>query len=86
MLDLFNTRIGPGESIRVLTTTLPRGYRLRVGDDDDRNDALQKRVLRNFGWAFAGVVLLGLMGGWRLSHDVHRRLANMTGTAEAMIP
>ena len=76
----------PGDgSIRVLTTTLPGGYRLLVGDDDDRNDALQRTVLRNFGWAFAGVVLLGMLGGWRLSHDVHRRLANMTGTAEAII-
>ena len=34
------------ESVRVLTTTLPDGYRLIVGDDDDRNDALQRTVLR----------------------------------------
>ena len=73
------------EALRVLTTTLPGGYRVLVGDDDDRSNALQSTVLRNFGWAFAGVVLLGMMGGWGLSHDVHRRLANMSGTAEAII-
>lgn len=73
------------ESIRVLTTPLPGGYRVLVGDDDDRSNALQQTVLRNFIWALAGVVLLGVIGGWGLSHDVHRRLANMTGTAEAII-
>jgi signal transduction histidine kinase len=79
------TEPGETETIRVLTTPLPGGFRLLVGDDDDRSNALQQTVLRNFVWAFAGVVLLGIVGGWRLSHDVHRRLANMTGTAEAII-
>jgi signal transduction histidine kinase len=78
-------RSGKTEKVRVLTTTLPGGYRLVVGDDDDRSEVLQKTVLQGFAWAFAGVVLLGVLGGWGLSHDVHRRLANMTGTAEAII-
>ncbi|HEX4198728.1 MAG TPA: ATP-binding protein [Caulobacteraceae bacterium] len=76
---------GGSESIRVLTTTLPGGYRLLVGDDDDQSDAVQKTVLRAFVWAFAGVVVLGILGGYGLSHTVHRRLATMSGAAEAII-
>ncbi len=76
---------GPAESLRVLTTTLPQGYRLVVGDDDERSEALQETVLQGFGWAFAGVVVLGVLGGYGLSFDVHRRLAAMTGAAEAII-
>jgi signal transduction histidine kinase len=76
---------GAGESVRVFTTTLPNGYRLIVGDDDEQNDTLENIVLRGFAWAFAGVVVLGILGGYGLSHDVHRRLATMTGAAEAII-
>ncbi len=73
------------ESIRVLTTELPGNYRLIVGDDDDRSENLQQTVLQNFAWAFAGVVVLGFLGGFGLSRDVHRRLAAISGTAEAII-
>ena len=76
---------GETESIRVLTTTLPEGYRLVVGDDDEHTEALQGTVLEGFAWAFAGVVVLGILGGYGLSHDVHRRLAAMGGAAEAII-
>jgi len=38
-----------------------------------------------FGWAFAGVVVLGILGGLGLSYDVHRRLNAMSGAAEAII-
>ncbi|HXQ47679.1 MAG TPA: HAMP domain-containing sensor histidine kinase [Caulobacteraceae bacterium] len=76
---------GSAESLRVLTTTLPQGYRLVVGDDDERSEALQETVLQGFGWAFAGVVVLGILGGYGLSFDVHRRLAAMSGAAEAII-
>jgi signal transduction histidine kinase len=79
------TRSGAQASIRVLTTQLPDGWRLRVGDDDARNDALEATVLAGFGWAFAGVVLLGIVGGLGLSYAVHRRLSAMTGAAEAII-
>lgn len=78
------TAHGP-ESIRVLTTTLPGGYALRIGDDDARNDALEQTVLAGFGWAFAGVVVLGILGGLGLSYGVHRRLNAMSATAEAII-
>jgi signal transduction histidine kinase len=41
--------------------------------------------MRGFGLAFVGVVVLGVVGGFALSRDVHRRLAAITGTAEAII-
>jgi signal transduction histidine kinase len=78
-------RRGGTTSIRILTTVLPQGYRLSVGDDDDQSEAVQATVLQGFGWAFAGVVVLGILGGYGLGHSVHRRLATMTGAAEAII-
>jgi signal transduction histidine kinase len=78
-------RDGEVEPIRVLTVALPGGYRLLVGDDEERIEALDGAVLRGFGWAFAGVVILGVAGGFALSRDVHRRLAAISGTAEAII-
>jgi signal transduction histidine kinase len=76
---------GSAEKIRVLTISLPQGYRLVVGDDDERSEALQETVLQGFGWAFAGVVVLGVLGGYGLGFGVHRRLTAMTGAAEAII-
>ena len=76
---------GQPESLRVLTFALPQGYRLVVGDDDERADALERAVLEGFAWAFAGVVVLGIAGGYGLSYGMHRRLAAMTGAAEAII-
>jgi len=73
------------ESLRVLTTTLPEGYRLVVGDDDETSEGLQATVFEGFALAFAGVVVLGILGGYGLSFDVHRRLAAMTAAAEAII-
>ncbi len=76
---------GEGDSIRVLTTTLPDGHRLVVGNVDEQSEALQHTVLQGFAWAFAGVVVLGFLGGYGLSRAVHRRLATMTDAAEAII-
>ncbi|HEY1449126.1 MAG TPA: HAMP domain-containing sensor histidine kinase [Caulobacteraceae bacterium] len=73
------------QTLRILATKLPGGYRLLVGDDDERNETLQHSVLQTFAWAFAGVVVLGILGGYGLSRDVHRRLATMTAAAEAII-
>jgi signal transduction histidine kinase len=78
-------RDGEFEPIRVLTAALPGGYRLLVGDDQERIEALDGAVLRGFAWAFAGVVILGVAGGFALSRDVHRRLSAISGTAEAII-
>jgi len=78
-------RDGELEPIRVFTVALPDGYRLLVGDDEERIEALDGAVLRGFAWAFAGVVILGVVGGYALSRDVHRRLAAISSTAEAII-
>lgn len=81
-------RIGPPgrqEAIRVLTVDLPGGRRLLVGDDEERIEALDLTVVRGFGLALAGVVILGVAGGFALSNDMHRRLAAISGTAEAII-
>jgi signal transduction histidine kinase len=76
---------GHGEATRVLAVALPDGHKLLVGDDEDRIEALDGAVLRGFGLAFIGVVVLGVLGGYALSGDVHRRLAAISGTAEAII-
>jgi signal transduction histidine kinase len=56
-----------------------------VGDDDDQSQAIQKTVLQGFAWAFTGVVVLGILGGYGFSQNVHRRLTTMTDAAEAII-
>jgi signal transduction histidine kinase len=76
---------GVPERIRILTMNLPDGHRLLVGAEEDRIEALDVVVLRSFAWAFVGVVILGVAGGYGLSRDVHRRLAAISGTAEAII-
>ncbi len=76
---------GGGEAVHLFTIQLPEGYRLEVGDVDSRNDAVERTVIVGFGWAFAGVVVLGMLGGYGLGYGVHRRLAAMTGAAEAII-
>jgi signal transduction histidine kinase len=73
------------EPIRVLAVALPGGRTLLVGDDEGRIEAFDGAVLRGFGLAFVGVVVLGVAGGYALSGDVHRRLSAISGTAEAII-
>jgi signal transduction histidine kinase len=73
------------KTFRILTQTLPGGYRLMVGDDLDRIDDLETSVLRVFAVAFAAVVALGIFGGFALSRAVQRRLNAISGTAEAII-
>ncbi|MBW8812841.1 MAG: HAMP domain-containing histidine kinase [Caulobacterales bacterium] len=73
------------EAMRVLAVNLPDGYVLLVGDEADRIELLDGALLRGFGWAFAGIVVLGVTGGFALSRDVGRRLAAISGTAEAII-
>jgi signal transduction histidine kinase len=76
---------GGGDRVRVFVASLPDGYVLLVGDDEERIEALDGAVIRGFAWAFAGVVILGVLGGYALSRDVHRRMAAISGTAEAII-
>ncbi len=74
-----------GEPMRVYAIALPDGYVLLVGDDEEQIEALDGAVIRGFGWAFAGVVILGVLGGFALSRGVHQRLAAISSTAEAII-
>jgi len=85
--SVLKLREGDGnlEPIRVLSVNLPSGHRLLVGDDLEHVDALDSTVLQAFAWAFAGVVILGVAGGFALSRGVGRRLAAISGTAEAII-
>jgi signal transduction histidine kinase len=76
---------GDRERTRVLTSDLPGGYRLLVGDDANRVEALDAVLLKSFGWTLGGVLLLGAFSGYALSRDVGRRLAAISGTAEAII-
>ena len=80
-------RAGPDrrESIRLFSVALPDGHKLLVGDEEERIESLDGVVLRGFGAALVGIVLLGVFGGYALSGDVHRRLAAISTTAEAII-
>jgi len=73
------------ERTRILTTDLPGGYRLLVGDDLGRLEAVDSVLFQRFALAFAALVLLGAAGGYGLARGVHRRIASITGTAEAII-
>ncbi len=72
------------ESVRVLTVALPGGRRLLVGDDEERIEALDGALLRGFGAAFLGVVVLGVAGGYGLGRNLNRRLGAISDTAEAI--
>jgi len=64
---------------------LPNGYRLIVGDSLTRINVIDSVLVRSFGIAFVGVLLLGGLGGFSLSRTVGRRIASITETAEAII-
>jgi signal transduction histidine kinase len=76
---------GHTERIRLYSVVLSDGDKLLVGDDEERIEALDGAVLRGFGLAFLGVVVLGVAGGYALSGEVNRRIAAISGTAEAII-
>ncbi|MEO8925874.1 MAG: HAMP domain-containing sensor histidine kinase [Caulobacteraceae bacterium] len=73
------------EQTRILATDLPGGYRLLVGDDVGRVDALDGVLFERFILAFAALVLLGAAGGYGLARGVSRRVDSITATAEAII-
>jgi signal transduction histidine kinase len=84
ILDIRQPR-EDAERTRVYATRLAGGYRLLVGDDVERVETLDRELFKRFALAFLGVVLLGIAGGYGLSRGVHRRIASITGTAEAII-
>ncbi|HUO21928.1 MAG TPA: HAMP domain-containing sensor histidine kinase [Caulobacteraceae bacterium] len=76
---------GRERTLRVLAEDLPGGYRLMAADDVARMQGLDRSVVIGFALAFLGVVAIGAAGGFALSRDMHRRLAAISGTAEAII-
>ena len=70
---------------RVYIAPLPNGYRIIVGDDPARIEAVDRLLLRSFAVAFVGILVLGGLGGYSLSRSVHRHIASITATAEAII-
>ena len=76
---------GKPEVIRVLTEDVDGRYRLIVGDKSDRIDKLSGQVLWRFGLAFAALLAIGIVAGLALSRAVQRRMAAISGTAEAII-
>jgi len=73
------------DTIRVLTVALSGGRRVLVGADLDRISILDGAVMRAFGFAFVGVLVLGAGGGYALSRAVQRRYAEMSAAAHGII-
>jgi signal transduction histidine kinase len=73
------------DRVRVLAMPIGGGRRLLVGEDLERVSTLDGLILRAFGWAFLGVVVLGAGAGFALSRDVERRFGEMSAAAEAII-
>jgi signal transduction histidine kinase len=87
-LGMSRTRLairGKPESLRVLTEDVGGRYRLIVGDKSDRIDKLTAEVLWRFGLAFAALLAVGVVAGLALSRAVQKRMAAISGTAEAII-
>jgi len=76
---------GKSETLRVLTTDLGGGYRLLDGDKAGRIEALSRKVLWGFGLAFAALLVIGIVAGLALSRAMQKRMAAISGTAEAII-
>ena len=73
------------EQLRVLTMALPGGHRLIVGETLQEVSALDGVLLGAFGFAFLGVLVLGVASGFALSREVQRRFSEMSGAAQAII-
>jgi signal transduction histidine kinase len=76
---------GKPETVRVLTEDVGGEYRLIVGDKSDRIDKLADQVLWRFGLAFSALLAVGVVAGLALSRAVQKRMAAISGTAEAII-
>ncbi|HZK99935.1 MAG TPA: ATP-binding protein [Caulobacteraceae bacterium] len=73
------------ETIRVYADTLAGGYRLVVGGDDESIEAVDKLLVERFLLAILGVVIIGVVGSYSLGRGMGRRIAAITGAAEAII-
>ncbi len=87
-LGMSRTRLtigGKPETLRVLTEDVDGRYRLIVGDKSDRIDKLSDQVLGRFSLSFAALLAIGVVAGLALSGAVQKRMAAISGTAEAII-
>lgn len=75
---------GEHEKIRVYATDLG-SYRLLVGGDDENIEAVDKLLVERLLLAILGVVLIGVVGGCSIGVGMGRRIAAITGAAEAII-
>ena len=73
------------EKIRIYTASLAGGYCLLVGGDDESVETVDDLLAQRFSLAILGVVVIGLVGGYGLSRGMGRRIAAITGAAEAII-
>ena len=76
---------GHPEEFRALTMAMPGGRRLIVGETLQRVSVLDGVLLSTFGFAFLGVLVLGVASGFALSREVQRRFSEMSGAAQAII-
>jgi signal transduction histidine kinase len=81
----LNGAEGERETIRVHALTLAHGYRILVGGDDAGIKAVDNLLVSRFALATAGVVLIGLLGGYGLARGMGHRIAQITDAAEAII-
>ena len=87
-VGISNARVTIGsktEYVRVLTDDLGGGYRLLVGDKSDRIEVLNRTVMWRFALAFAALLAVGVAAGFALSRAVQKRMAAISGVAEAII-
>ena len=66
---------GRPEDLRVLSMAMPGGRRLIVGETLQRISVLDGALLSTFGFAFLGVLVLGVASGFALSREVQRRFS-----------
>lgn len=70
---------------RALTWRLGDGSFLVVGADTDPTERIDSTIVTLFGVAFAGVLLIGVVGAFVLGRYLRRRLSGMSTTAEAIM-
>ncbi len=81
----FRDPVEGDDDARVLTTRLPDGTHLVVGIDSQAVEQLDGVILSLFGGAFLLVLLIGAAAALVLGGYLHRRLEQVTATAEAIM-
>lgn len=83
-ISFMDPREGP-DPARALGRDLPGGLRLVVAADSAAVERIDATILWLFSGAFVLVVLLGLVGALVLGGYLRRRLARISGTAQAIV-